>query len=405
LKRTIVVVDTVWTGHVPSFHKLILAGFLDLGYSVASISPAPQDVVKYLQSKGYDSSLFIPIGFEQPTRKERSIIHRFTGRFAHRSLWLKKIATVLEAKLLWKTTAKLISKHVHSNTKFVFFPYIDRGFALPNLNPKWIEQNFPFQWGGLHINGHQLQDRSSQIPLKAKNCKSVCLLDERITDSIAQQLNKPVYWFPEVVEEQILPDETPKLVQEIQSKANGRKIVSLIGVLSSSKDIETLLGVIQLSSELGKPYYFLIVGELLLSTFPDKLQTLIQSFLSAPPENVWIHTDRIEDEGSFNSLYACSDIIFAMYKDFQGSSNTLSKSAYFRKPIIVTQNEYLIAQRVNKHKLGQGVREGGTEKCLKAIEDLCAQLASGQQFGFEKYMALNSRDILHKILESSISQG
>ena len=59
--------------------------------------------------------------------------------------------------------------------------------------------------------------------------------------------------------------------------------------------------------------------------------------------------EKIPDESCFNALIAESDLIFAAYKQFTGSSNLLTKAAAFRKPVIVSRG-LCMGRRVEQAK-------------------------------------------------------
>lgn len=65
--------------------------------------------------------------------------------------------------------------------------------------------------------------------------------------------------------------------------------------------------------------------------------------------------EKIPDESCFNALIAESDLIFAAYKQFTGSSNLLTKAAAFRKPVIVSRG-LCMGRRVEQYGTGQNHR-------------------------------------------------
>ena len=48
--KTIVVIDTVWLGHVPTYHKILVSRFLALGHRVISLSPDKQKMIDWAKT-------------------------------------------------------------------------------------------------------------------------------------------------------------------------------------------------------------------------------------------------------------------------------------------------------------------------------------------------------------------
>jgi hypothetical protein len=58
----------------------------------------------------------------------------------------------------------------------------------------------------------------------------------------------------------------------------------------------------------------------------------------------------------FDSILQLSDISFAHYREFRKSSGIMTKSAQYRKPIVVSE-KYLMGERVRKYELGYALPE------------------------------------------------
>ncbi|MCS3171609.1 hypothetical protein NXW76_06820 [Bacteroides thetaiotaomicron] len=74
--------------------------------------------------------------------------------------------------------------------------------------------------------------------------------------------------------------------------------------------------------------------------------------------------EKIPDESCFNALIAESDLIFAAYKQFTGSSNLLTKVAAFRKPVIVSRG-LCMGRRVEQYGTGQTTGEDNAGECSR----------------------------------------
>ncbi|MFT5914969.1 MAG: hypothetical protein ACI81T_001464 [Bacteroidia bacterium] len=397
MKKQIFVIDVVWTGHIPSFHKMIVKGFLDLGYSVVSLSPNPESVEQYVGKQDSASLGHLKCFSFSEKALNKSFPHQFFERFAHKGSFFRKQFSLNQSKALWRQAKNLIAENSNSKKTFVFFPYSDYGFQNPNISASWIERNFPYEWSVLNITPHQLTGDSKNIYL-SKNCQSLSILDERLLDKLAEELKKPIHLFPEIVHKNQSTIST-KLTNQILEKANGRKLVVLAGVISSSKKLITLLETAKLYESKQNSPLFVIVGEFFLHTWPATNQVAIQKLIQEAGVNVFMHLHRIESEGEFNKLYEIADIIYAVYHNFDKSSNTLSKACLFQKPILVAEGKYLIAERVKRFNLGMTINENSVEECVNAIDailDLSEQELS--ESGFDDYLLKNSEQKLVEIL-------
>ncbi|MDW8465866.1 MAG: glycosyltransferase [Chloroherpetonaceae bacterium] len=153
------------------------------------------------------------------------------------------------------------------------------------------------------------------------------------------------------------------MVEEAKQRANGRKIVGLIGSLSPRKGLRTFIEV----ASKAKDKFFLLAGR--FSEAVDKdIERLLQRARSL--ENCFTHYERIPDGAEFNAFVNACDFIFAAYVDFKYSSNIMTKAALLKKPLIVSDGG-LMAQRVRKFKIGTVIQQENVEQCLAAIEHLC----------------------------------
>ena len=139
----------------------------------------------------------------------------------------------------------------------------------------------------------------------------------------------------------MLPTLAPLWLQELKEKAQGRKVVSLLGSINFRKGIKLLLESIPLLPE--EDYFFLIAGK---SSLTAQQENDLQTFEKSR-SNCLFSLEKIPDESCFNALIAESDLIFAAYKQFTGSSNLLTKAAAFHKPVIVSRG-FCMGQRVEQ---------------------------------------------------------
>ena len=108
------------------------------------------------------------------------------------------------------------------------------------------------------------------------------------------------------------------------------------------------------------------------------------------PDNFFLIPSFIKDERLFNEILAASDIVFAVYKNFKNSSNMITKSATFHKPIMVS-NQFLMGQRVKQFDIGVAVPENSLQALLDVLEDLDSKTYLPSHFsGYNKAFSIEA---------------
>jgi len=197
--------------------------------------------------------------------------------------------------------------------------------------------------------------------------RGMCFLDEKISHVYSQKIPDKVFPFLPDITNTILPKSEPKLVEEMRHKANGRKIIFLGGSIGGQKNISRWCEVILLADP--QKWFFLLIGEIHSNTFTKEDTEAFDFILKNQPENVFIFSEYIPDESLFNAFITASDMIFAVYRDFQLSSNMLGKAAFLEKPILVSE-KYLMGERVRKYGIGIGVNENDSRAILDGLNQL-----------------------------------
>jgi hypothetical protein len=193
-----------------------------------------------------------------------------------------------------------------------------------------------------------------------------------------------------------LPTEPPKLAEDMRKRAGDRTIVLQIGSITAHKDIPTLLDVIAGADP--NRFFFALIGEVHWETFAEH-KNRVRSFYSRPPENVYLSQGYVENERDYNGLIAACDIIYAVYQNFGSSSNSLTKAAGFRRPILVSENS-LMGERVRRFNLGSVAPEGDVKGILEKLNWLAKQPKDG--FGFEVYHNEQSVEALKQVLANAL---
>ncbi len=383
--KTVVIVDEVWMGHVPTFHKLIVSSFLKLGFPVISISPNPPDINQWMVIQGIDKSNLSLIEFDFNQAKMESefgLIKKIKQYFINVALGLLiKVGVSYEtvqkrrryemAKLLWikaNETIKMATKNKSSDDIFTLIPYIDHRFLAPGITKRFIENNYFYNWAGLCISPLKLLSDSKTSAWRinifhAANCKGLLMCDDTLLDILRNTIDNNIWAFPEVADMSV-PNEPSELENEIKSKAKGRVIISLLGQLTPLKNLMLLYKVAEISHQNNLSYFFVFAGHLIEGAWtPEQLTTLKQS---NQPENCFLYLNRLS-ELELNSIARGSDILFAAYKDFNQSSNIQTKSAHFHKPIVVSKG-HIMENRSITYNLGFCVDQSSADEVLEAIK-------------------------------------
>ena len=184
-----------------------------------------------------------------------------------------------------------------------------------------------------------------------------------------------------------LADELPSIAKQVRSRAAGRTIVLLVGTVAPHKGVTTLLDVIARADP--QRFFFALVGEVYWHSFgSDELR--LRDFYAQAPENVLTHDGYVADERDYNSLVAACDIIYAVYSGFNSSSNSLTKAAGLKRPILATRNS-LMGDRVLAHGIGLAATSNDANDILASLERLGA---SKNDFSFISYAGQHSLDEL-----------
>jgi glycosyltransferase involved in cell wall biosynthesis len=150
--------------------------------------------------------------------------------------------------------------------------------------------------------------------------------------------------------------------------------------------------------------FFFLGGDLSWADTKKNIQYQLQHAWETAP-NIFTYFQRITTESTLNSIIDGSDIIVASYISFPNSSNILTKAAFFKKPIVVSDG-YLMAERVREFDLGEVVPEGDSEALAAAIR---RTLTPGyreelhQRARWEDYRQLHSLDRLKRVMHEIVS--
>jgi hypothetical protein len=223
---------------------------------------------------------------------------------------------------------------------------------------------------------------------RSKYNSSLAVLDE--TCDLNLEIKKK-FVLPDITDEQD-PGIISELTREILKKANGRKIISLLGSLEKRKGILPLL---QVAREIDNNKYFFLIAGQLAGAYSEDEKSYIQN--ARQMDNCYMALEGIPTEYDFNSLVKISDILYVVYIDFFHSSNILTKAGLFEKPVLSLQ-DYCIGKRVEKYNLGITISAPGVPEIRKALENFDL-LFDWSKSKFKEYFLMHSQTSLKQSLK------
>lgn len=250
-------------------------------------------------------------------------------------------------------------------------------------------------WAGIHMDmTHTLVDRPYS---KSKTLELIYTINEPPKESIHAAYQHFQYqWLPDVTDTS-LPERTSDVATLIKKHAAGRKIIFLGGAIGGTKNITLWTELIFKLDK--KQYFFVQIGKIDYSTLSKSDLQGLKKIQNSVPENVYLIDAYLENEAIFNEIISLSSVIWGVYRDFDRSSNILTKAALFSKPIVVS-NRYLMGRRVIEYKIGMTVSETNVEDVSAAITTLMDQPVPNENYA--KYAAVYSAQALAQKLDQSL---
>ncbi len=249
----------------------------------------------------------------------------------------------------------------------VFFAYLDDvtlpDFALPYL----IKPPFTMKFSGLLMAPREKVLRrfpllvrllsTTFLEQRSADTSEIGLLVEDVKQSVEKKLKKKVVVYPDFCSSTPLKQTNCPINDEVHSRKHGRITTSLLGSIQPHKGVDLFFECVRAADP--EKHFFVIAGYFRRTAFTDEQWQTIQPIMEDPPENLIIFNEWLESEAIFDSLVQQSDYLFAYYRNFKKSSNILTKGAFYRKPVIVS-DKYLMGARVRKYKLGFPLTEKQT---------------------------------------------
>jgi hypothetical protein len=332
-------------------------------------------------------------------RIERAVVRRLLGTQLAQlfDLAFRFDAGKIPFEPLLEYVGKAVTMPGHSAPDLVFFLYLDL-MAEQNRNTAALDRPDSWPWIGILFHPRLAQNPDGRIEgyFKSENARGGVFLVPSAIPAYAEAMPHLHFALAPDVADLELPAELPALAGDIRKHAGGRTIVLQIGSITAHKGIPTLLDVI--ASADPSRFFFALIGEVHWESFAEH-KYCVRSFYSRPPENVYLSQGYVKNERDYNGIITACDIIYAVYQNFGSSSNSLTKSAGFRRPILVSENS-LMGERVRRSNIGSVVSEGDVRGILEKLSWLAEQ--PNDRFGFEAYHEEQSVEELKKVLANAL---
>jgi hypothetical protein len=350
-------------GHLDSWHVLFIKMLAEAGFKIIALTSDPAGINKKLHEHDYSGQRnIIVLGSKHDGLLQKTVRRLYgyaVGLFNMTLGRPKRRVTHIDPIIFCRQLNALFSLYPEQ-VGVVFSMYMDAYDPAPEA---W--QNFRLKIKvpllGLCITP---QKGSKEGYYALPNYHGTCFLDETWRDEYRQRFtNKKFECLPDITET-LLPKGRSPLMAQVVLFAKGRKIVFMGGSIGKQKNLSCWHQVIE-ASDAGR-WCFVQIGRINWENLTEEDTRSLHRQALNPLKNLFVHDQYINDEGVFNEIISQSTVIFAVYRDFNRSSNMLSKAAYFEKPILVS-DEGIMGERVSHYKIGHCVNYSSVTDVLNAL--------------------------------------
>ncbi len=263
---------------------------------------------------------------------------------------------------------------------------------IPSWSSIKIDKNIPF--AGLRFVGDA---EGVDGVCTAKGFKGIALFEESMYRKYSSRYkNLRVIQLPDITNTEF--DSVNKNeMKQVQELAKNRTVVFLGGSIGGNKNIGKFVEVITMMDP--DHWFFLVVGEVDKTTFTEFDLVEYDKIESGVFKNVLLIDRYIESESIFNGYIYASDIIYAVYRNFEFSSNMLMKASSFHKPIVVS-DRYEMGRRVKSAKIGYSVNEDDASSIAYGLKQALEKPVKAEQFTV--YNKINSIDEFGNLLQDFV---
>jgi hypothetical protein len=397
-------------GHLDSWNAMFISLLLSGGYHVLALTPNVSALQERLQLSGQSSVSNLEIldwDVLSPTLVQRIIAKA------------KRLAFKIKEKST-KSDQELIENDLELNylEPIEFVQRVNKALASSNAKPslvlnmymdlyrtdqgRWDEaQTYLTTHGCAPWIGVRFIPSAHPIEgyYKTSSLRGMCFLDQAVVKSYSEALpEKQFIYLPDITNTDLTQADSARAIN-VKRLAHGRKIVFMGGTISATKNLSQWLSVIECADP--SKWFFVQIGEIHQDSLNEEDLQAYKKIMMSPPEHLYVESSYLPDERAFNEIIACSDILFAVYRNFKISSNMLGKAAFFQKPILVA-DQYLMGERVRHYGLGQAVSQDDATQMYAALCELIVQEPNLE--GFNAYCRDFSQEALRESLTTIIER-
>jgi len=360
---TIALIEWNWMGHHPSYAVQLALALAEAGLDVVPFCADPQDFARRLgQPPAVPAPVAGRIGSIHPAEQ----IYRAPGRLQQSTRLRGHDQAIHHFGFLGKLLRRW-GRRQGRRIDCVFFACIyDQEFEFfASAQPF-----FRFPWTGLYLNSRFFRLPGTVIPysdrlscpekiFSLRSCRGVALVDPGALEPMRAHLGagKPAVLVPDFTDTSLAePGSSPGhgLARKVRDFAQGRPIVSLVGHLQRTKGLLAFTEAAA-SPELEDGFFFL-GGAINWHQIDGPTRSwLLRQWEER--RNIYAHLQRLESESSLNQIIQNSAVVYAVYADFPNSSNIMTKAAFLRRPVLVSQG-HLMGEMVERYGLGESVPAG-----------------------------------------------
>ena len=364
----VVLIDLcAWDGHHKFYFLRVLHALEEFGMRVAGLCLEREDCQKGYQDEfgEANSPKIIPLQaasswFMYLVALLNQVWYRLTGRAA--------VVNPYFVENLLKTRRSLEKAGISPNT-VVFFLHLD---SMLLVRPTWLGKLLmPRRWIGLYFlpafrtpreDSSYSAHLSREKVLQSKKCRGIYVLDEATVNDLEVKVERGfVEFLPELLD--VDYEEGYQLPQVFHDSAEvKRPIVGMFGNLDKRKNVLNLVRAVSLFDE--GTVQLVLMGKLDLSKYSEEEREEFEKLTKAD-RHIYTKFEFIPDE-AFNKLISASDVIYAAYNNFVGSSGILPKAVFFRRPVLAARG-FVIGDRVQQYKLGMTVEHDRPTEIAAAI--------------------------------------
>lgn len=431
-------------GHLDSWHVLFMDLLVRAGQPVIAVTSDVQGIAEKLAMKGYsvsDKLILVPHGERLASsararngiRQAWTLWNTYCDRAIYQRHWILKSETplsriALKAKYVGLNLVNKLVEQFHARyRKFRSAEAVTQeSQSESRLDPirfandiNKIIADYPDQIGlvlNMYVDAYQSAPESwanfsldagvpwvglcitptrkpEQTYYDSNHFLGTFFLDEAVVANYRQVLPSKNFVFLPDITEVALPEKTNELSQAILEFAAGRKIVFMGGSIGKQKNLARWYQLIEKCD--ARSWFFVQIGRLNKNNMTQDDLISLDRIQRQPPSNLFIWPEFLPDERSFNAIIAISDVIFAVYRDFDRSSNMLAKAAYFEKPLLVA-DDALMGERVAHYGIGKTVPSDDVNSMQHALESMHDK--PNLQLNFKRYRQDFSESVMQQKL-------